>query len=751
MDSLDLRKITDFDFEILCKDMLEEALSVPLEIFAPGADAGVDLRRLQPGGQKLIIQCKHWMKTDRSALIRHMEKIELPKIRKLAPDRYILMTTADLTKAAKDRLFEILQPYVKTPGDIYGLDEVTHEIRKRPEIIRRHIRLWLNDPTLLDAAISRNILWRSQELVDDLPETLRTYAPNANLYAAQHQMEAHHVCILAGPPGIGKTTLAQVLAAHHVKRGYELIEISQDVEEVNRVWEENARQFFYYDDFLGQTTLGDKLNKNEDSRLLSLMRRVHRDPNKRLVLTTREYILAQAKQEYERFSRENLSPYTCIVRIDGYTRQTRAHLIYNHISLSGLDNSTKARFAQYANYSAIIDHPNFNPRIIASTFKASSFVPEGSDVTPNELLANLDDPTSIWRHIYENQLNEFEQRLVRIIFTLSSGVNLSDLLFILSRCGVQYSQTSLRNALQRLEGTFLELGRRSGEVTVKSANPSVIDFMRIYVSEDRLQLQEVIRDICVFEQLRNIWITAHGRGGEEIKRSLYGMAGELQDAAISVLNERGLRSYSSREDTDQASRAVLSLNIAEKLGLPRLAVATAQLLKRQGCVYDAWDREDIGRLIVATKNSRFQSVRARHHDVYLEGLTSILNRRKGVAGIFDSSLLLEPNLESLMPDALVDSIHEEAVALVEEIAERVIEGQDVSWEEFDAAVSYARSHADYDETWPTLLEAIEEFRYEVESSEDGETGTTPESDGAEWSALEFEQINRMMSTLADSE
>ena len=51
-----------------------------------------------------------------------------------------------------------------------------------------------------------------------------------------------------------------------------------------------SKQVFYFDDFLGKTAL-DKLQKNEDQRLVELMEEVAANPNWRFILTTREYIL----------------------------------------------------------------------------------------------------------------------------------------------------------------------------------------------------------------------------------------------------------------------------------------------------------------------------------------------------------------------------------------------------------------------------------------------------------------------------
>lgn len=105
--------------------------------------------------------------------------------------------------------------------------------------------------------------------------------------------------LIAGVPGIGKTMLARMLMLHHMEQGYAAIVISSDVGEADRVYSGQEKQIFYYDDFLG-TSFDEAALKNEDSRLARFMRAVSHASNKRLILTTREYILQDARMRYEK-------------------------------------------------------------------------------------------------------------------------------------------------------------------------------------------------------------------------------------------------------------------------------------------------------------------------------------------------------------------------------------------------------------------------------------------------------------------
>ncbi|MFI6960464.1 restriction endonuclease [Streptomyces sp. NPDC050255] len=465
METFDLGRLTDFDFEAVCKDLFEEEFGLRLEIFATGADGGVDLRHLRPAAaDPLVVQCKHWNRSGRAKLIEHIKNVEAKKVAKLRPQRYILATSVSLTKDAKDKLLDALKPYVKTPSDIYGKEEIDALLRKHDQIVRRHLRLWLTSASILNALLAKNIVTRSQELARDFENTLRTYAVNPSHARALDVLENKHVCVIAGIPGIGKTTLSQVLSAHYMATGYELVEISEDADEANRIWDDEVAQVFYYDDFLGQSTLAEKLGKNEDSRILSLMKRVSNSTNKRFILTTREYILAQARQRYERLDRHPFDVHTCVIDLGDYTYQARASILYNHVYGAHLPQVIKESFADPHVYRRIIGHRNFNPRIVALTLTDSASLSGGGDSLVDDLIANLEDPQRLWDHIVRNQLGETDLKLLMLILSFMSDIRLDDLQELWIECGG--SLRDLRRAVNILDGTMLKSVEHQGAVHI---------------------------------------------------------------------------------------------------------------------------------------------------------------------------------------------------------------------------------------------------------------------------------------------
>ena len=129
----------------------------------------------------------------------------------------------------------------------------------------------------------------------------------------------HHL----GFTGDRKDNASANATLYFFDRQYDLVKIESDISEARAVAYHNQPRFYYYDDFLGQTAQADKLNKNEDQKLLDFMASVRDSKDSVFVLTTREYILNQAKLHYEKWDRENFDHRTCIIDLAKYSRRIR--------------------------------------------------------------------------------------------------------------------------------------------------------------------------------------------------------------------------------------------------------------------------------------------------------------------------------------------------------------------------------------------------------------------------------------------
>jgi hypothetical protein len=261
---------------------------------------------------------------------------------------------------------------------------------------------------------------------------------------------------------------------------------------------------------LGQTGQGDKLGKNEDARLLAFIRRVANSPNKRLILTTREHILAEARLRYEMLSQVGVSVGTCVVSLQDYAELIKAKIFYNHIYFSGLPRATRAAVLNERAYVRVIKHANYSPRLIEKIIDFAYARGLDGAAFVAFMLETLDRPAELWRHAFDNQLSEAERSLLLALVSLPPEVELGDLEratgeLCRQRVGRAPPPLEFRRALKVMENTFVTLNTSDASVFVRYHNPSIRDFMHSVLEENSGELAPLLRSALFFEQCIRIW------------------------------------------------------------------------------------------------------------------------------------------------------------------------------------------------------------------------------------------------------
>lgn len=504
--------LSSLDFEFLSKDLLEAELGIRLENFREGKDQGIDLRYAPEKGQSLIVQCKRYTKY--ANLKSNIVNSELSKIQKLNPARYILTTAVSLSAQQTDEIKMVLSPFIKSSGDIFGKDRLNRLLDKHSEIERRHIKLWVGSKGVLESILNAGTHIVSREEIARTIAAAKIYVHNSSFEEALRILKDKHVCIISGLPGIGKTTLARMLLLHFHKQGFGIVKIETDVSEARKVGYHNKSTLYYYDDFLGQTSQADKLNKNEDQALIDFMRSVRVSKDSLFVLTTREYILNQAKLHYEKLDREKFEHRTCVLDLTKYTRQSKAQILYNHLHVSDLPRPYLERLVTNDEYLKIIDHKNYNPRIIEQLTSGELIGEVPPEVYPSKFIEALNNPVSIWTHPFQNQISQSARNLLIVFTTLPKEVMINDAEkafqnFHRKYCAefrVSFNPQDFRNALIELEGTFVKKRKVGDTRLVGFSNASILDFMKIRLIEENW-LSRIIGCFVFFEQPQWIFET----------------------------------------------------------------------------------------------------------------------------------------------------------------------------------------------------------------------------------------------------
>jgi hypothetical protein len=403
MPDYDFRGLSSADFEVLVRDLLYSACGVPVESFSAGPDDGIDLRFNDPHVGATVVQCKHYAIAGFASLERNLKSSEAPKIKRLGTSyaQYIIATSVSMTPKRKQKIALLLSRHFAGEVKILGCEDLNGLLATHSDVERRHIKLWLANEAILSRVLHAAIWNDSEAAYDLIKKRMQRYVPNPSLYRARLLLDRFHYCIIAGIPGIGKSTLAEVLAFEHAKfHGFELIRISNNLSEIKAVADPAKKQLFYFDDFLGKTTL-DRLEKNEDQRLVEFLQQTAYSRNWRFLLTTREYILRNAQDRHETLHHAPIDIARCTILLQDYTRLIRAQILYTHVYFAPIPVDHKLALLKDDQYLLVVEHHNYNPRVIE--FMTDPFLL--GDIAPEEYVAafvrNLNNPEIIWLHAFD--------------------------------------------------------------------------------------------------------------------------------------------------------------------------------------------------------------------------------------------------------------------------------------------------------------------------------------------------------------
>jgi len=320
-----------------------------------------------------------------------------------------------------------------------------------------------------------------------------------------------------------------MLLFSHLESAYQPIVIKADIREGRKQFSKEAPQIFYYDDFLGETFLGNRfdfLGKKEDSTILDFMELIARSKHAKLILTTREHILRHAFQISERFKRHqrSLAGHEFILELSDYTILDRGRILYNHIYFSDLPNPHKRKLLNDEFYLSILKHRNFNPRLIEWLTRFTNVKKLPASRYRNEVKRVLENPEQLWRIAFEQQISEAARTMLLALYSLGGDAPLDQLEVAWKglhevrarKYNWKRAAEDWRRSLQDLEGGFLRFENQRAEFV----NPSVKDFLDTTLTSDTEHIDDLLAAACRFEQVVTIWSLALSEKGAGLRAQL---------------------------------------------------------------------------------------------------------------------------------------------------------------------------------------------------------------------------------------
>lgn len=588
-------ELSDLDLEELVADLFTAEFGRDFRAGARGRDKGVDVDALASRNSRHIVQVKHYLDSTfpqlKAAAKKEAKKLEDAKHR-IASYRFV--TSRRGTILQKQQLAKALSPWIKSTDDVYVAGDLEQLLRRHPEVEARHVKLWLKTAAQLRQELSAAAYKRSEALVAETRSALPRYVETASLREARQILLREGVCVVAGPPGVGKTTLARLLLVAALHDGMQPFEITHgDIQGAWPLLQLKEPQIFFFDDFLGRTFLTSK--RDDDEQLLRFMRQVSKLPNRQFVLTTREYILKDAMRASEIFERESQERQKYLLTLESYSRRERARILYNHVFHSPeVDETARRSLVEDRIYLKIIDHKNFNPRLIEwmCGLVGGGLSDDQREEFGDHCIAVLNDPERIWHHAYEDGISEQDRVLLMCFVGLEDRVSVTGLRVLFrDACkarGLKSNGTDFERSLRVLEGSFLSIGLADDEPVASPINPSLDDFLAKRFFSDLDELEAGIGTCVSFEQTLWFW--------EELSRRDAGaldlLASHLADAVertIGLQSEIRWKRPLSRTYVSLPPEFLRLTEVADRCRRqPALRSALADWLSLRATEYSEW-------------------------------------------------------------------------------------------------------------------------------------------------------------------
>ena len=540
MPDYDFHQLSPHDLEHLVRDLLQALWSERLESFKTGRDDGIDLRYAS-GPRNLIVQVKHYVRTGFASLIRDLKK-EDAKIAALAPSRYVVVTSMPLSPANKDTIVDAVPSAPLVAADVFGQDDLNNLLGCHPAIEQRHSKLWLTSRAVLDKVLHNAEVTRSEFEVHRIYQQMRRYVQTEALWEAEARLADESVVMVAGPPGIGKTTLASMLLYEHLLQSWQAVVIDRDIVEGTKLFQRNVKQIFHFDDFIGATVIGEGVSVN-DKALVNFIALVREDPTSRLILTTREHLYAQAVARSERLRRAGLDTNRVILRMPRYTTRQRAQILYNHIHFSDLPDAYVTALLEGGFYRELIYHERLNPRVIQwmTSHRHVHHVPAAK--YRGFISQLLNNPLEIWRHAYEEELSHAARSLLLALWSFEGKIGLPLLDRAFSKLHAHRarkyhfvrSPQDFNRALQELNGSFV---RSCGHNAVEVVDPSVLDLIGGVLLEAPENATDLLVGAARFSQVDRLWVYGRQESGAILRKIWREAAREAAPVVRALMLER---------------------------------------------------------------------------------------------------------------------------------------------------------------------------------------------------------------------
>lgn len=513
MTDYDFSTLNPTDFEKLVCDLLNMKIDARNETmfrsFKEGKDSGIDLLfSTKEKDLEIVVQVKHYNKSSFATLKRELIKNEVDKVRKINPEHYVFVTSIGLSKHNKDEIKAIFSPYISTIADVLGRDDLNDLLRLNKAVEEKHFKLWFSSTIAIQKILQYKFFGRQNEFQEsEIKKRLRLFVSTKELGDAIRILNTNKFLIITGEPGVGKTTMSEILIYRFLSKDFDLTVIYDDIKEIElTLRDDDSKQIFYFDDFLGHTQAEIQKSKSAETSLLKIISRIEKAENKFLILNTRKFILNTFLEESERFRNFNPIRGEAKIELRSYSYGAKRRMLDNHIAEYELSSEKVDLLKNLSNF--ICDHKNFSPRHL-EFYTNKYHIGELSDVEFKLFIVeNLDNPKKIWEHAYNFQITDLERFLLNTLYSLSSN-STKEVLEIAFNSRLEFEVEKnnffkplnpFSDCLRKLNDGFILNFSYNSRIEFSFINPSLEDFLKYSIDNNIYELERILLSSTFIDQ-----------------------------------------------------------------------------------------------------------------------------------------------------------------------------------------------------------------------------------------------------------
>jgi Novel STAND NTPase 3 len=366
----DLDRLGWLQFEQLCATVLELEAGVPAAAWAGAADRCRSVLCERPISQPLaprrmrapvLVQCV-WLRPDRRGedLARALAAVPARREEDLAAARsWLVLTNAspspvDLVRASLEHL-----PAGHPPATLAPPALIAARLEARPELRRTMpVVLGLRD---LRGLIDPGLADRSTLDRDAAVALARVFVPTTAYRRALAALAAHSFAVLTGPPEMGKTAIARIVALAQLTDGWEAHECITP-EAVLEALDPERSQVFVADDAFGSTEYRPEAAESWARGIEQILRAL--DARHWLIWTSRPAPLHAALRRLHRERGAERFPAPAEVLIDAGSLDVveKTLILFRHAKAAELDPGMRHHLRRCG--AEIVAHRHFTPERI---------------------------------------------------------------------------------------------------------------------------------------------------------------------------------------------------------------------------------------------------------------------------------------------------------------------------------------------------------------------------------------------------